>query len=122
MQAIFWYRKAAEYGLAVAQLALGNINYGVDGVTPNLTEAAHWYKKAAEQGIALAQYNLAICYEKGYGVEIDGNAALFWFEKLMNNADDIDSLPENFDNFAENRIKELKSQGYSSSRYIIKIN
>ncbi|MDD6002246.1 MAG: tetratricopeptide repeat protein [Bacteroidales bacterium] len=41
------------------------------------------YRKAAEQGNAEAQYRLGECYEYGYGVSIDYNKALIWYNKAI---------------------------------------
>lgn len=36
-------------------------------------------KRKADKGIVEAQYNLGVCYQKGYGVEIDRNEAVAWY-------------------------------------------
>lgn len=57
-EAIKWYQKAAEQGIASAQYKLGYMyDYG-QGISQNRVEAAKWYKKAAEQENVDAQYRL----------------------------------------------------------------
>src|SRR5882672_7128534 len=64
VEAVKWYRKAAEQNYAKAQYNLGvcyERGYGCrDGVAEDDAEAVKWYRKAAEQNYAAAQYNLAI--------------------------------------------------------------
>jgi uncharacterized protein len=77
-EAIRWYLKAAEAGLAPAQHALGVLHCYGRG-KPNYPEAVRWYRRAAEQGHAGAQNNLGIMYEAGRGVAIDLVAAYVWY-------------------------------------------
>jgi uncharacterized protein len=49
-EAVKWYRKAAEQGLAVAQYFLGVMYANGSGVTKDETEAVKWHRKAADQG------------------------------------------------------------------------
>lgn len=55
-----WIKKAAEQGLAHAQLTLG-LMY-TDKNIENYTEAWRWIKKAAEQGLPQAQLTLGFMY------------------------------------------------------------
>jgi TPR repeat protein len=57
-EAVKWYRKAAEQGLASAQLNLGFMYAQGHGVTKDERVAAEWYRKAAEQGNQEAKYRL----------------------------------------------------------------
>ena len=61
VEAVCWYRKAAEQGHAKAQFNLGNSYYKGEGVEKDIREAARWYAKAAEQGHAKAQAKLIEC-------------------------------------------------------------
>ncbi|MCR4784351.1 MAG: leucine-rich repeat protein [bacterium] len=72
------YRRAAEMGLAAAQMALGNRLFNGDGVKEDKAEAVSWYRKAAEQGNAFAQYKLGLCYSNGDGVEPNKDEATKW--------------------------------------------
>ena len=42
--------------------------------------------KSAQQGYAKAQYTLGLCYDKGEGVEISKEKALYWFIKSCDNS------------------------------------
>ncbi|MDG1340027.1 MAG: tetratricopeptide repeat protein, partial [Paracoccaceae bacterium] len=77
-EAVNWYRKAAEQGLAEAQSNLGIMYRNGQGVPQDYTEAVSWYRKAAEQGNALAQTNLGSKYHYGQGVIQDNILAHMW--------------------------------------------
>jgi TPR repeat protein len=77
-EAVKWYRKAAEQGLAEAQYNLGVMYDEGEGVPKDDAEAVKWYRKAAEQGLAEAQYNLGVMYAKGRGVPRNDVAAYAW--------------------------------------------
>ena len=57
-EAVRWYRRAAEQGIARAQFNLGLMYVKGQGVPQDDGEAARWYRKAAEQGDPDAQNNL----------------------------------------------------------------
>ena len=78
VEAVKWYRKAADQNFAAAQYNLGVCYDRGDGVAEDHVEAVKWYRKAAEQNDADAQYNLAICYERGDGVAEDWVEAYKW--------------------------------------------
>ncbi|MDP6526635.1 MAG: tetratricopeptide repeat protein, partial [Kiritimatiellia bacterium] len=50
-QALKWYRKAAEQGLAGAQYFLGASYYRGQGVAQDYAQALKWYNLAAAQGV-----------------------------------------------------------------------
>ena len=80
-EAASYYRKAAERGLAEAQLGLAYLyNFG-QGVPQDFTEAAKWYCKAAEQGFAIAQCSLGCAFAHGCGVPQDHAQAAAWYRK-----------------------------------------
>ena len=58
LQAVYWYKKSAKQGWAVAQNNLGKKYRDGVGVGRNLSEAIRWFKKAADQGHAEAMSNL----------------------------------------------------------------
>ena len=62
VEAVKWYRKAAEQNDAEAQNNLGLCYANGQGVAKDEVEAVKWYRKAAEQNYAEAQYNLGLCY------------------------------------------------------------
>ena len=49
-EAVKWYRKAAEQGLAMAQDNLGNMYMEGRGVPLDIEEGRRWIARAAEQG------------------------------------------------------------------------
>ena len=81
LQAISWFRKAAEQGYAKAQFLLGILYDQGLSVPQDYKLALEWYQKAAEQGYAKAQYNLAALYDEGLGVAQDYTQAVFWYRK-----------------------------------------
>jgi len=81
VEAVKWYRKAAERGYAAAQFCLGACCHHGVGVKKDVDEALSWYRKAAEQGDAQAQCSLGGCYRKGIGVAKDEVEAVKWFRK-----------------------------------------
>jgi TPR repeat protein len=81
VEAVKWYRKAAEQKYARGQNALGLSYYEGEGVAKDQVEAATWYRKAAEQGYAKAEYNLGIAHYTGEGVEKDYVEAATWLRK-----------------------------------------
>ena len=81
VEAVKWYRKAAEQNVARAQFNLGVCYDNGCGVAKNEVEAVRWYRKAAEQNSAAAQFNLASCYARGEGVAKDEVEAVMWYRK-----------------------------------------
>jgi len=86
-QAAFWFRKAAEQGLADAQYNLGVLYNSGQGVPQDYAQAALWSRKAAEQGDADAQDSLGDLYHKGQGVPQDDAQAATWFHKAAEQGD-----------------------------------
>ena len=74
-------RSAAERGEASAQFIVATRYLDGEGVTQDVTRAAHWYQKAALAGLAPAQYRLATLFERGRGVPKDTATALIWYER-----------------------------------------
>ena len=79
-KAAYWFEKAAEQGLAEAQLNLGHIyyNYNDIGVSSDWEKALYWYEKAALQGNAKAQTQTGIIthlYKR------DDEKAIYWWKK-----------------------------------------
>jgi TPR repeat protein len=79
VEAMKWYRKAAEQNNAAAQNDLGNMYTEGQGVPQDYVEAMKWLRKAAEQGNAAAQNNLGNMYTEGQGVPQDYVQAHKWF-------------------------------------------
>jgi uncharacterized protein len=113
VQAVKWYRKAAEQNVAEAQYNLGICYENGNGVAKDQVEAVKWYRKAAEQNLAEAQYNLGVCYAKGKGVAIDFVEAVKWFRKAaeQNDAQAQYNLGLSYakgDGVAKNQVQAVK--------------
>jgi hypothetical protein len=81
VEAVKWYRKAADQGNPNSQSYLGECYRDGSGVTVDYAEAARWYRKAADQSHPTAQNNLGWCYANGDGVAQDFEEAIKWFQK-----------------------------------------
>ena len=81
VEAVKWFRKAADQGNDWAQNNLGICYHKGKGVPQDSGEAVKWYRKAADQGYARAQYNLGWCYHKGEGVRQDDAEAVKLYRK-----------------------------------------
>ena len=106
MEAVKWYRMAAEQGLAVAQFKLGTMYEKGKGVLQDYSEAANWFRSAANQNFVPAQGSLAILYENGFGVTQDTTQAYIWFD-LAENDDDRDRIA---DSMTPDQITEARRQ------------
>ena len=79
VEAVRWYRLAAEQGDARAQFELGFRYEAGRGVPQDDAEAIRWYRAAADQGEAFAQNNLGMKYGQGRGVPQDDAEAIRWY-------------------------------------------
>ena len=79
--AVYWFGKASEKGVRLAQFALGVCYEKGLGLEINSTQAFYWCKKSAEQELEEAQDVLGKYYEQGYGVEKDIKQAIYWYER-----------------------------------------
>lgn len=79
-KAAFWFRKAADSGVANAAYNLGVLYHQGLGLKKDMKEAIRWYKTAAGKGHPEAQYNLGIAFIEGIGVPYDPQAAAKYFE------------------------------------------
>ena len=59
-EAVRWYRKAADAGIAAAEYNLGRSYFTGHGVPQDYAEAFRWSRKAADSGHAAAQTNLGV--------------------------------------------------------------
>jgi hypothetical protein len=78
---MYWYRKAADRGSAVAEWMIGRLYFDGKGVTRDFTEAATWFRKADGEGLPVAQWDLGMMYYRGYGVSKDVATARAWLQK-----------------------------------------
>jgi hypothetical protein len=81
MEAVKWFRKAAEQNDPDAQFSLGAVYASGEGVVKDESVAVNWFRKAAEQNHASAQFNLGQCYLAGRGVAKDEAEAAKWIRK-----------------------------------------
>ena len=78
VQAIAWYREAADQGYASAHFNLGNMYYYGRGIPQDYAQAGAWYSKAAGLGDADAQSNLGTMFYFGQGMPQDYIQAHKW--------------------------------------------
>jgi TPR repeat protein len=83
-QAVAWYIKAANQGIAGAQHNLGVMYDNGQGITKDSKQAVVWFTKAANQGVVKAQCNLGFKYFDGLDVTKDDKQAVVWFTKAAN--------------------------------------
>ena len=88
IEAVKWYRKAANQGYAPAQHKLSSCYLVGRGIIKDQIESAKWCRKAAEQGYAPAQLDLGACYTFGYGVNKDYYEAAKWYRKAAEQGND----------------------------------
>lgn len=62
-----WFEKGAEYGYRVAQTNAGYLYI----MEENYDKAFYWLTKATEQGSPNAMEMLGMCYENGWGTEVN---------------------------------------------------
>jgi TPR repeat protein len=80
VEAVKWYRKAAEQGYASAQESLGRHYQEGSGVMfQDINEAVKWYRRAAIQGDESGQCQLGLMYESGRGVPKNYVEAYKWY-------------------------------------------
>ena len=79
VEALKWFRKAADQGFPIPQCSLGAMYAEGHGVRQDYAEAAKWFRKGGDQGNAYCQYNLGAAYANGYGVPKDYVQAYMWF-------------------------------------------
>jgi hypothetical protein len=81
VEAVKWFRKAADQGSVPAEAALGGSYKFGRGVDKDYAESLNWFRKAADQGYSRAQFNVGLMYENGWGVETNYAEAKNWFQK-----------------------------------------
>ena len=87
VEAVKWFRKAAEQNNVQAQLTLGNMYSSGRGVPRNDAEAVKWLRKAAKQNNVQAQLTLGIMYSTECGVPRNDAEAVKWFRKAAEQND-----------------------------------
>ena len=116
MQAVFWYRKAAEQGDSDAHCNLGWCYGTGTGVEQNAKEAIKWYQESAEKGNMVAQYNLGFYYENGKGVDQDFEQSKTWYQKAAEQG--YSEAKEKLESLSaiEKEVSSYKSQGFSKAQ------
>jgi TPR repeat protein len=72
-----WIESAARYGVAEAQLRLGQLRLDAgDGAA-----ALAWFERAAAQGLAEALNMVGRCWENGWGADVDLADAADWYRR-----------------------------------------
>ncbi len=84
-KSFYWYEKAANQGLSVAQFNLGLTYLDTKNRTENPEKAFYWMGKAANQGDLDAMNYLGLMYKKGYGVKQNYTKASEWYKKACQN-------------------------------------
>ena len=80
-RASYWFKRAAEHGIANAAYNLGVLNHQGLGQAQNMDRALDWYRRAAQLGHPEAQYNLGIAYIEGIGTRYNPNMAAAFFQQ-----------------------------------------
>jgi TPR repeat protein len=89
VEAMRWYRVAADQGSVDAQVAIGDL-YGLKQVgRPDYATALLWYRKAAERGNSAAQDNVGFFYMNGMGVQQDFAEAMRWLRKAADQGNEV---------------------------------
>jgi hypothetical protein len=84
VQALSWFRKAADQGIAWAEIWAGDFYYtGSPGVPKDLYKAIELYKSAAEHGSPSAAFFVGRMYFFGEGVVMNMGEAAGWFRRAM---------------------------------------
>jgi TPR repeat protein len=80
-RAIFWFREAAQNGIANARYNLGVMYQQGLGLDKDMNQALAWYRSAALLEHPEARYNLGIAYLEGIGVTYNPAMAAGYFEQ-----------------------------------------
>ena len=82
-KAMEYYQMAADKGIAIAYIGLGDLYRGGKGVEQDYAKAVEYYTLAAEQGEPVAMFDLGECCRLGHGVEKDLDKAAEWYRKAL---------------------------------------
>jgi len=81
VEALKWYRKAAENGHAQAQYLMGKSYHSGKDVPEDHAQSVKWWRKAAEQGNPASQFNLGVMYFHGHGTDKNFVESAKWFRE-----------------------------------------
>jgi TPR repeat protein len=93
VEAVRWYRKAADQGYLPAQVRLASMYAEGLGVVKDEDEAAGWFLKAADQGNSMAQANLGLMYAEGRGVAKDESEGARWLKRAAEQGNAVAQNP-----------------------------
>lgn len=116
-EAMIWYKKAADQGMAEAERTLGYLYMDNNGVLQSIAEAMHWFKKAADQGDAKALNELDILLEQSSGIsrsdmEAVKEAADEWHVGYYNSVIQDLHLNGNLESYDEQKVvKRAEARG-----------
>ena len=88
VEAMRWYRVAADQGHLESQNNVGMFYVAGMGVKKDVAEGARWLRKAADRGHDVAQRNLGFLYLQGIGVPKDRAEAIRWLHKAADQGDE----------------------------------
>jgi TPR repeat protein len=86
VEAMRWYRLAADQGDPIGQNSVGVMYANGEGVPKNDAEAVKWYRLAATQNEE-AQFNLGVMYANGRGVSKNPAEAVRWYRRAADRGD-----------------------------------
>jgi len=86
-EAVTWFRKAAEQGVASAEFQMGQLYDFGFGVAQDDGLALDWYRKAAGHGSAAAERSVGDFYSKGRAVTTDPVEAARWYRRAADGDD-----------------------------------
>jgi TPR repeat protein len=81
VEAVKWYRMAAEQGHVTAQYVMGKICHSGNGIPQDPAEAVVWWRKAAKKGHPTSQFNLGVMLFHGRGTDKDFVESAKWFRE-----------------------------------------
>lgn len=81
LEAVRWYRKAAQHGYAPSQHELGLMYLNGEGVDASGPEALKWLRRAAAQDYPDSELCLGMMYRHGLGTRQDPRQAAAWYRK-----------------------------------------
>jgi len=76
-----WIEAAARYGVAEAQLRLGQMRLDGLGAPKDETAALAWFTRAAKTGAPEAMNMVGRCHENGWGTDIDLSVGADWYRR-----------------------------------------
>jgi TPR repeat protein len=94
VQAVYWYRQAAEQGLDKAQFNLAHCLATGHGTPQDYAAARLWMRRAAQQGMADAQFLMGVMLLEGLGGSSVADEGRAWVQRaaMGGNADAVDYL------------------------------